>query len=236
MAIRFHGEEEKVIPRSRLLQTLRLYLLRPDWADQVMPELARWEDWTALPQLVALFDQADKSAGSEAAAFALRVPIIKYLRACPLPEARQRLAELEKSHPDVVRAADLYPFLPAAQGGTTRRAKAQKDGERAKDAKTSKGKPKSADDEEGADEKGMEKENSEPETPAKNKSRRAARPKAATNSAAKDDADLPVVRTALATLTATAAMLGLVVLILFGFASTAHRVRRGFRAWSSTSL
>src|SRR5439155_22742944 len=104
-ALRFHGEEEKVIPRARLLKTLRLYLDRSAWADQVMPELARWEDWSALPKLVTLFQEADKALPTETTAFALRVPIIKYLRACPLPEAKQRLTELEKSHADVVRAA-----------------------------------------------------------------------------------------------------------------------------------
>jgi hypothetical protein len=214
-ALRFHGEEEKVIHRSRLLQTLRLYLSRPDWADQVMPELARWEDWSALPQLVALFEQADKSAGSEAAAFALRVPIIKYLRACPLPAARQRLAELEKSHPEVVRAADLYPFLPAAQsGGATRRTKTQKDAEDDEDG-PAKEKSKSAGDEKGPNAReGVD----SPEAPAKSKVRRA-RPKGAASGAGKDDADLPVMRSALAMLTATVAILGLVVMILFGFRS-----------------
>jgi hypothetical protein len=215
--LRFHGEEEKVIPRSRLLQTLRLYLLRPSWADQVMPELARWEDWSALPQLVALFQQADVSL-DETAAFALRVPIIKYLRACPLPEARLRLAELEKSHPDVVRAADIYPFLPASKpGSATRRAKAAKDGEPKEDDPK---KPPSEAEGDGDDAKSSE-------TPTKGKSRRAARLKGADGNPAQDNGDMPIVRTALAMLAAIAVLLGLLVAILFGFRQPLNETMNG---------
>jgi len=59
------------------------------------------------------------------AAFALRVPIVRYLRECPLPEARQAVAELAKTHADVVRSADLYPFLPSTASAvrTTKQAK-----------------------------------------------------------------------------------------------------------------
>ncbi len=205
-AIRFLGEEEKLIPRPRLLQTLRLYLDRPAWADQVLPELARWEDWSALPQLMTLFQEADKKLGDETAAFALRVPIVKYLRACPLPEAKERLAELEKSHADVVRAADLYPFLPATQSsGGTRRAKAAKDAKTPKDAKTSKEPPTAGDDDE------LE----SPKTPPKMKARRTAN----TKSAAEPPKDYPAVRTGLALWAGVAAALGLVAVILFGFRS-----------------
>jgi hypothetical protein len=201
-SIRFHGEEEKVIPRPRLLATLRLYLDRPTWADQVLPELARWEDWSVLPRLVKLFQEADKHLDNETAVFALRVPIIKYLSACPLPEAKERLAELKKSHPDAVRAADIYPFLPAAQsGGTTRRTKA--DGKTPDEAKTKDA--KTMDEGEEADSPGPPR-----------KARKAAKRKVSTPSAA-DDRDYPVVRTGLAMLGATVAVFGLMFVIFFGF-------------------
>jgi hypothetical protein len=202
-AIRFHGEEEKVIPRPRLLETLRLYLDRPAWADQVMPELARWEDWSALPRLVKLFQEADKALGSETAVFALRVSIVKYLRACSLPEAKEHLAALEKSHADVVRAADIFPFLPATQSSsTTRRTKAAKDAKTG-DAKT--GRTPDATDEEpdGA------------RAAPKLKARRTIR----ANRAASQSKDYPAATTGLAMGAGIVAALGLVVAILFGFRS-----------------
>ena len=45
MALRFHGTETDVIPRPRLLKGMRLMLDRPELADLVIPDLARWEDW-----------------------------------------------------------------------------------------------------------------------------------------------------------------------------------------------
>ncbi len=203
-AIRFHGEEEKVIPRPRLLATLRLYLDRPSWAEQVLPEVARWEDWSALPRLVSLFQAADKELDSEVAIFALRVSIVRYLRVCPLPEAKQRLAELEKSHADVVRAADIYPFLPPGPSGSTS-GRAKND-----DGNTAKEKVKDKVEEPG------EGEGDALEPSGKAKSRKAAKRKDSTGAAA-PEREYPAVRTGLTVFAATAALLGLVVLILFGF-------------------
>jgi type IV secretory pathway VirB10-like protein len=42
------------------------------------------------------------------------VPIINYLRACPLPEAKEHLAALSKEFPDVVKQANaLFPMSSA---------------------------------------------------------------------------------------------------------------------------
>ncbi|MEX2111856.1 MAG: hypothetical protein WD845_01640, partial [Pirellulales bacterium] len=59
MALRFHGTEEKVIPRARLLEGIRLMLDRPQLADLVIPDLARWEDWSVMDRLVELFKTSD---------------------------------------------------------------------------------------------------------------------------------------------------------------------------------
>jgi hypothetical protein len=48
----------------------------------------------------------------------VRVPVINYLRACPLPVAKEKLAELEKIDPAAVkRASTFFPIpTPAAPG------------------------------------------------------------------------------------------------------------------------
>jgi hypothetical protein len=109
MALRFHGQEEKVIPRERLLQGLRLILERPQLADLVIPDLARWEDWSSMDRLVTLFKNSDDESSW------VRVPVINYLRACPLPAAKAAIEELAKIDPDAVKRANtLFPFGGAA--------------------------------------------------------------------------------------------------------------------------
>lgn len=105
MALRFHGSETDVIPRKRILEALHHVLDRPQLADLVIPDLARWEDWSVMPRLVQLFKEADEKTAW------LRVPVVNYLRACPRPEAQQYLKELEKIDPGAVqRASTFFPF------------------------------------------------------------------------------------------------------------------------------
>jgi hypothetical protein len=106
MAIRFHGNETDVIPRSELLKSLRLVIRRKEIADLVIPDLARWEDWSVLPQLVELFETADPKSNW------VRVPVVNYVRACPLPAAAEAMKQLEKIDPESVRRASaLFPFV-----------------------------------------------------------------------------------------------------------------------------
>ena len=105
MAIRFHGTETQVIEKPRLVQALRHMLRRPELADLVIPDLARWEDWEVMPQLVELFRQADEKSSW------VRVPVINYLRVCPLPEAKRQIEELAKIDPEAVKRAEtFFPF------------------------------------------------------------------------------------------------------------------------------
>ncbi len=102
MALRFHGTEGGVIAQERILHGFRLMLERPKLADLVIPDLARWEDWESLPRLVTLFKEADEKTSW------VRVPVINYLRACPLPEAEEALKELEKIDPVAFRRATTF--------------------------------------------------------------------------------------------------------------------------------
>lgn len=106
MAVRFHGNESDVIPREELLKSMHLVLKRKDIADLVIPDLARWEDWTVLPQLIDLFVTADPKSNW------VRVPVVNYVRACPLPEAKVAMEKLTEVDADAVRRASaLFPFV-----------------------------------------------------------------------------------------------------------------------------
>ncbi len=81
MALRFHGTDGGIISKERVLKSMQLILARPELADLVIPDLARWEDWSQIDRLVELFKTADEKSSW------VRVPVINYLRACPKPEA-----------------------------------------------------------------------------------------------------------------------------------------------------
>ncbi|MCE9525186.1 MAG: hypothetical protein K8R36_03935 [Planctomycetales bacterium] len=48
MALRFHATEGKVIEKKRLLEGFHYMLERPELADLVIPDLARFEDWAPI--------------------------------------------------------------------------------------------------------------------------------------------------------------------------------------------
>lgn len=105
MALRFHGTETTIVPRAKLLDALRHMLDRPQLADLVIPDLARWEDWGSLDKLVTLFKEAKEDS------IWVRVPVINFLRACPLPEAKQAIDDLAKIDPESVkRASQFFPL------------------------------------------------------------------------------------------------------------------------------
>ncbi len=106
MAVRFHGTEGQVIPRSALVASLHHVLSREDLADLVIPDLARWNDWTQIDRLSELFIQANVDNNW------VRVPVVNYLRACPLPEAKEALKKLEEVDPESVRRANTFFAIP----------------------------------------------------------------------------------------------------------------------------
>lgn len=105
MALRFHGEEPtSPVPRDRLLASMRLLLDNSEFADQVIPDLARWEDWSVLDRLVAMYKASDKNGY-------VRQPVVTYLTvAGDQPgevgsKAQTALAELEQLDPEGVKQA-----------------------------------------------------------------------------------------------------------------------------------
>ena len=106
MAIRFHGTEGEVIARSALMESLHPVLDRPDLADLVIPDLARWKDWSLIDRMVRLFTDSDPENNW------VRVPVVNYLRACPLPAADEAIAKLVEVDPESVRRANTFFSIP----------------------------------------------------------------------------------------------------------------------------
>lgn len=115
MALRFLGEESDLVPRDRVLASLRLLLQEPKLADLVIADLARWQDWSVIDRLVTLFKEA------KADNIFVREPIVNYLRTCPLPEAAAAVKELEAIDPEAVRRAATLAGIAGlvASGSTT---------------------------------------------------------------------------------------------------------------------
>jgi hypothetical protein len=68
--------EPDLIPRDRLKQTMHVLLDRPELADLVITDLARWKDWTVQDRLMAMYDEDKFDIPS------IRRSIVKYLLVC----------------------------------------------------------------------------------------------------------------------------------------------------------
>jgi hypothetical protein len=117
MALRFHGEETDVVPREKLLQSMRLALEHKEFADQVIPDLARWEDWSIMPRLVKMFKDSPADDW-------VRQPVVSYLLvAADQPgevgtQAQAAIDELEALDKDTVeRARSLQAFAIMPRAG-----------------------------------------------------------------------------------------------------------------------
>ena len=75
-------------------------------ADLIIPDLARWQDWSQLDRLVEMFKTADTKVTY------VRLPIINYVRACPLPAAKQALEDFNQIDPEAVkRSMTFFPTI-----------------------------------------------------------------------------------------------------------------------------
>ncbi len=102
-AVRFHLDE-KIIPRERLIASLKLLLERPELADLVIPDFARGKVWDLLPEMEKLYVKSEKTSAW------VRVPIIRYLRDNPLPEAAALIEKLREIDAEsVTRAETMFP-------------------------------------------------------------------------------------------------------------------------------
>jgi hypothetical protein len=126
MALRFHGEESSEISKDRLVHSLRLLLDNNEIADQVIPDLTRWEDWGVMDQLVEKFKASDKDGW-------IRQPVISYLLTAAEQggevgkKANTAVAELETIDPEGVKRARNYlawGLMPGTTAATASKAQA----------------------------------------------------------------------------------------------------------------
>lgn len=100
-ALRQHARETGTIPPQRRIQALRLMLDRPALADLIIPDLAQLEDWDQIDRLFEMF----KAEEPDSKTTFLSIPIINYLRACPLPKADKLLIDCQRLDPKAMRRA-----------------------------------------------------------------------------------------------------------------------------------
>jgi hypothetical protein len=114
LAVRFYYEFGRDIPRERLCQAVRNLLARPEFAAAAITDLARWQDWQPLAQIVALYEN---KAYAEPG---IRRAIVGYLLTCPESAASTALARLRAADPKGVAAAE-QAILRAGSVGTSER-------------------------------------------------------------------------------------------------------------------
>ncbi|HVV98975.1 MAG TPA: hypothetical protein VHB77_01475 [Planctomycetaceae bacterium] len=108
------------IEPERLRQSMRLLLDRPELADLVIADLARWKDWTVQDRLMEMYDSEEFNVPS------VKRAIVRYLLVCsrhvattadgsPNPyaaDAKQLLEGLRKKDPKTVSEAERFFVSP----------------------------------------------------------------------------------------------------------------------------
>ncbi|GAB4136560.1 MAG: hypothetical protein Tsb009_03690 [Planctomycetaceae bacterium] len=110
----------KTVEKSRLRKSMRNLLKRPELADLVIADLARWKDWSIQDQLMKLYTKKEYNIPS------IKRAIVRYMLVCAndkdekssngkvpqhVLDARKNLAMLEKTDPKTVRNAKRFFFI-----------------------------------------------------------------------------------------------------------------------------
>lgn len=81
-ALRVHGQADGIVSHARIVASFQLLMReRPALVEMIVEDCARWEDWTIAPKLMEMY-----AGGKQPWNNAM---ILKYLGACPLPEAKR---------------------------------------------------------------------------------------------------------------------------------------------------
>ena len=118
-ALRFLWTEEQArFSKDRLRQSMRLLLDRPDLADLVINDLARWEDWDVSERLKSMYDDAQLNEPQIRRAIARFFLVAerkrKSLKDDPpagLQRAGEYLAEIRRDDPKTIKEAEKYLFF-----------------------------------------------------------------------------------------------------------------------------
>jgi len=97
-ALRFYAESGSEISHAEISNALRHLLRRLEFADRVIIDLARLQDWSDVSQISALYRTGEEGR-------AMRQAVVGYLKACPKKQASDELAKLKAMDPQGVAAA-----------------------------------------------------------------------------------------------------------------------------------
>jgi len=109
---------DEVIEADRLRQSMRILLDRPNLADLVIVDLARWNDWGVMDKLMSVYDQNEYDVPS------IKRAIVRFMLIAEkddstvaegeVPEhvlkAKRNMELLRKKDPKTVKAAERYFF------------------------------------------------------------------------------------------------------------------------------
>lgn len=101
-ALRFHGTEGEVLAKERVVAAVRKLLDRPRMADLIIPDLARWQDWSVVDRLATIFKEAREDNRF------IRVLIAQYMMECPESRAKSLVVELQEMDPLAFERAKLF--------------------------------------------------------------------------------------------------------------------------------
>lgn len=99
-ALRFYQEFGREISPSHLRAAVAKALVRPEFAETVITDLARLRGWEFCDAVAALYDRPGYDTRE------IRRAIVGYLLACPPPDGPKQLAQLRQRDPKGVDAAE----------------------------------------------------------------------------------------------------------------------------------
>ncbi|MCP4504883.1 MAG: hypothetical protein GY826_00620 [Fuerstiella sp.] len=101
------------IPKERLKESMRILLDRPELADLVIADLARWKDWGVQDELMEMYDDEEFDIPS------IKRAIVRYFFYC----SKDRNEDVEDPPEYAVAAAEHLKLLEEKDPKTVRNAK-----------------------------------------------------------------------------------------------------------------
>ena len=100
------------IPLERLASSMYLLLERPELSDLIIPDLARWQDWSAQGRLMKMFDEEEFQIPS------IKRAIVRYMLACEKagrkdPEQYAQVAASAAANLEILEEKDARIFRDA---------------------------------------------------------------------------------------------------------------------------
>ncbi len=110
-ALRFFHGANPTAARDEILRGLAGVLTQGDLADLAVEDLRRWQWWDLTKDVLALFGKPTHSAPI------VKRAILRYALSCPLPEARELVARVRGSDPELVQDVEESLRFEKPAGG-----------------------------------------------------------------------------------------------------------------------